>query len=307
MSEKYTYHFNEEHIGERLDAAMAAVFKDVISRSQLKGLIKDGKVLVNGVAEKPKYSITEGDEVVFEYEKKESSDLEAQDIPIEVVYEDDDILVVNKQPGIVVHPGAGNPDGTLVNAVKYYTNNNLSKGGADYRPGIVHRLDKDTSGLIIIAKNDWIHTRLGRLFKKHDLKKIYNVIVRGVVQHNEGKCDAPIGRAKLSRKKMMVRHDDGKSALSEFKVVERFNKATLVDVRIHSGRTHQIRVHMAHLGFTVLGDSLYDGKPFSINIPRQCIHAAILEFVHPRTGELLKLSAPMPDDMKAVVEELRKQ
>ena len=229
--------------------------------------------------------------------------LKAQDIPLNVIYEDNDIIVVNKPKGMVVHPANGNPDGTLVNAVMAICKDSLSGIGGEIRPGIVHRLDKDTSGLLIVAKNDKAHVNMSEQIKKHEVKKTYVALVRGVVKENEATIDMPIGRSNSDRKKMAVTKT-GKNAVTHIKVLKRYDKYTLLEINIETGRTHQIRVHLAYIGYPIIGDYIYSNGKNEFGIIGQCLHAKSLEFKHPITGEKMKLEAPLPDYFQKVIEEL---
>ena len=279
----------------RLDIFIAEKMSDQHSRAHLQKMIKNGGVLVDGRTVTPHYGVKEGERVRVEKLDTPTEDLPAEAIPIEIVYEDDDCLVVNKRAGMVVHPAPGNPNHTLVNALLFHVQR-LGNAGDKVRPGIVHRLDKDTSGLLMVAKNDYAHAHLARQFKDHTIDRIYNAFVRGVVQHDEGVCEEPVGRAFLNRKKVIIRPSGGKEAVTFFKVLKRFPNATFVEIRPQTGRTHQIRVHFAHMGYPVLGDTLY-GAPFQA-IKRQALHALTLGFEQPRTKKWVQLSSELPEDMQ---------
>jgi 23S rRNA pseudouridine1911/1915/1917 synthase len=297
------FYVEETHKGMRIDMFLARHCLTDYSRSQLQKIIKNSNILVNDKPVTPHYILKESDVVTYDGSPVVVCDaIVPQKIPIDVIYEDADVLIINKQAGLVVHPAAGNKENTLVNALKYYLKDNLSTYGGDSRAGIVHRLDKETSGLMIIAKNDFAHKEISNQFKERTILKSYLVIVKGTVQHDQGKCDQPIGKGRIFRKRMIVEHSDGKNALSEFTVIERFHEATLLSVRIHTGRTHQIRVHMKYLGYPVLGDLVYGVS--SPLIDRQCLHAHKLNFHHPRDNRQLSFEAPMPDDMTRVLNSL---
>lgn len=285
----------------RLDFYLAKVLVANFSRTKLKQLIDLGAIVLNGKAVKPHTKIFPGDRVELSYEKKAADLLRAEFIPIDVVYEDEDIIVVNKPAGMVVHPGCGNLKGTLVNALLHHTNS-LSSAGDLVRPGIVHRLDKDTSGILVIAKNDNAHRFLGNLFKQHQVDRRYWVVVSGVVQHEEMRCTDPLGKSMMNRKKVIVKPDDGKHAITNFKVLKRFNKATLLEARPETGRTHQIRVHLKTLGYPVLGDSVYGMRSSWIN--RQALHAKGLRFLHPKTKKKVFFDSELPADMKSLLKHL---
>jgi 23S rRNA pseudouridine1911/1915/1917 synthase len=287
---------------ERLDRYLARQMRKSYSRSQLKKMIEDGLVTVQGRKVAPHYAVKPGDKIQVEPPEIKESDTPAQDIPLDIIYEDDEVLLLNKPPGMVVHPAPGNPDQTLVNALLYHIKK-LSKVGGPIRPGIVHRLDKDTSGIMMVAKNDRAHAFLADQFKDQAVDRNYRVIVSGIVQHDEGTCEEPVGRAFLNRKKVVIKPSDGKEALTYFKVLERFRDATLLELHLHTGRTHQIRVHMRHMGHPVLGDAFYGIKSPWIN--RQCVHALSLGFIHPKTKKKVSFECPLPADIENTLLKLR--
>lgn len=290
-----------EEQGKRLDLYLSGVLADLFSRSQIKKMIDAGAVKVRGGSVSAHYKVKAGEEVEVDIPEDEDDGSRAENIPLNILYEDEDLILVNKPPGMVVHPAHGNPHHTLVNALLFHTKSLSEKGGA-LRPGIVHRLDKDTSGIMVVAKNDRAHTALAKQFKNQTIERFYRVIVRGVVQHDEGLCEEPVGRAFLNRKKVVVRPSGGKEALTYFKVLKRFPKATLLEVRPQTGRTHQIRVHMGHIGHPVIGDSFY-GVP-SLWIARQAVHAFALGFEHPKTHEKIYQECPIPSDMQDLLHHL---
>lgn len=286
------YNINEELQNIRLDKAVAMLNHD-ISRSMIQKMLEEEKIRVNGTVEKPSYKTKLGDCIQVEEVVPKEVELKAQDIPLEIVYEDDDIIVVNKEKGMVVHPANGNPDGTLVNAIMNVCKDSLSGIGGEIRPGIVHRLDKDTSGLIIVAKNDKAHIALSEQIKNHEVIKKYVALVRGVVKENTATIDMPIGRSNKDRKKMAVRKE-GKHAVTHFEVMERYHGYTLLDIKIETGRTHQIRVHLSEIGYPVVGDEVYSNGKNPFGVKGQMLHAKSLEFTHPVTGKKMKLEAPVP-------------
>lgn len=288
--------------GERLDKAIKNKETE-ISRTRLQKLIEEGKVKVNGKIEKNSYIVKTGDKILIEEEEPEEIELEPQEIPLDIIYEDNDIIVINKPKGLVVHPGNGNPDHTLVNAVMAKCKGSLSGIGGKIRPGIVHRLDKDTSGLIIVAKNDKAHIGLSEQLKNKEIKKTYIALVRGNIQENEATIQMPIGRSTKDRKKMAVTKK-GKEAITHFKVLKRYGKYTLLEVKIETGRTHQIRVHMAEIGHPVVGDMVYSNGKNEFGIEGQMLHAKQLEFKHPITQEEIKLTAPLPEYFEKILGQL---
>lgn len=294
-----------EKSGVRLDAYIASALEN-LSRSMVQKLIKSGNILVNNKIEKESYKVQNGDKITIEIPEPEESGLKKQDIPLDIIYEDNDILVVNKPKGMVVHPGNGNPDGTLVNAIMAHCEGSLSGIGGEIRPGIVHRIDKDTSGLLVIAKNDKAHINLSEQIKNRDVKKIYVALVRGVIPENEATINMPIGRSTKDRKKMAV-DKNGKEAVTHFKVLTRYNKYTFIQVKIDTGRTHQIRVHMSHIGYPVVGDSVYSNGKNDFGIEGQMLHAKELEFKHPVTGKIMHFEAPLPKYFEEVLEKLDNQ
>lgn len=289
----------------RLDAYIAQKCEN-LSRTMIQKLIEDGEILVNGQEKKISYKTKQGDVIEIHIPEAKEINLKAQDIPLDVVYEDDDIIIVNKPKGIVVHPANGNPDGTLVNAVMSLCKGSLSGIGGEIRPGIVHRLDKDTSGLIIIAKNDVAHINLSKQIKDRRVKKIYIALVKGNVSENEATVNMPIGRSTKDRKKMAVRKD-GKEAITHFKVLKRYGKYTLLELKIDTGRTHQIRVHMAEIGHPVVGDMIYSNGKNEFGIEGQMLHAKSLDFQHPVTGKQIHLEAELPKYFEEILSKLDKQ
>ncbi len=287
---------------ERIDRYLARKLKKDFSRSQLKRLIEEGAVQVQGRQVSAHYLVKPGEKINLEWREREASKTPAQDIPLNIIHEDRDLLLINKPAGLVVHPANGNQDKTLVNALLYHVKK-LSKVGGAIRPGIVHRLDKDTSGIMVVAKSDSVHAFLSEQFRDQSIERVYRVLVRGVVQHEEGLCEEPVGRAFLNRKKVVIKPSGGKEALTYFRVLERFADATLLELRLHTGRTHQIRVHMAYKGYPVIGDALYGVK--SPWIGRQCVHALALGFIHPRTEKKMFFECPLPEDFENVLKKLR--
>ena len=292
MAEIKEIRITEQNINQRLDMYIASLDLD-LSRSMVQKMIENRQVLVNDKVPKTSYKTKLNDIIKISIEEPKETTLKAQDIPLDIIYEDDDIIVVNKAKGMVVHPGNGNPDGTLVNAVLEHCKGNLSGIGGEIRPGIVHRLDKDTSGLIVIAKNDKAHINLSKQIQERSVRKIYTALVRGVIPEDTATINMPIGRSRQDRKKMAVRKD-GKEAITHIKVIKRYGKYTLIRVKIDTGRTHQIRVHMAEIGYPVVGDEVYSNGKNEFGIHGQMLHSTSLDFVHPITGKQMHFEAPLP-------------
>ena len=294
-----------EAAGERLDSFLAARLPG-LTRSAAARLIETGQVLVDGKPARKSARLAGGETVEVTLPDPEPADTLPQDIPLDVVYEDGDVIVVNKPSGLVVHPAPGHPDGTLVNALLHHCGGSLSGVGGELRPGIVHRIDRDTSGLIIAAKNDAAHQALAAQLADHPLARTYEAVVVGALREDGGTVDAPIGRCLSDRKKMAV-VPNGKRAVTHWEVLERFPGYTYVRCRLETGRTHQIRVHMAHLGHPIYGDTVYGGKKPVPGLTGQCLHAVGLRFVHPRTGETVELSCPLSGEFQALLEKLRRK
>lgn len=297
------YIINSENENIRLDKALS-ILDNALSRSIIQKQLENGDVLVNGKREKASYKTKLNDEILMKEIEPKEIELKAQDIPIDIVYEDSDIIVVNKPKGMVVHPANGNPDGTLVNAIMNICKDSLSGIGGEIRPGIVHRIDKDTSGLLIVAKNDKAHINLSEQIKNREITKKYVALVRGIIKENFATIDMPIGRSDKDRKKMAVRKD-GKKAVTHFDVIERFDGFTYLDIKIDTGRTHQIRVHMAEIGYPIVGDMVYSNGKNPFGVEGQMLHAKSLDFKHPITGEQMHLEAPLPEYFEEVLEKLR--
>ena len=292
---------NKEDAGTRIDAWLAAVLTDV-TRSAAQRLLEEGRVTKDGKALAKNYKLTGSETLEVSLPDPEPVDVVPQNIPLDIVFEDGDVIVVNKPKGLVVHPAPGHPDGTLVNALLYHCGESLSGIGGELRPGIVHRIDRDTSGLIIAAKNDFSHQRLAAQLQDHTLARIYHCIVIGNLREDSGTIDAPIGRHHTDRKKMAVTAD-GRRAVTHWRVLERYQGFTYVECRLETGRTHQIRVHMAHTGHPILGDTVYGNKKAVPGLQGQCLHAVGLQFVHPRTEELVELHCGLSEEFE---EQLRK-
>ena len=294
----------ETNVNKRIDSYLANIKPD-LSRSSIQRLIEEESILVNENKTKPSYKVQEGDIISLKQPKPKEIELKAQDIPIEVIYEDNDIIVINKPKGLVVHPANGNPDGTLVNALMAICKDSLSGIGGEIRPGIVHRLDKDTSGIMVVAKNDRAHINLSEQIRNHEIEKTYIALVRGIVKENEATINMPIARSNKDRKKMAVVRD-GKNAITHFKVLKRFfnSNCTLLEVKIETGRTHQIRVHLSQIKYPVIGDAVYSNGKNEWNIKGQCLHAKSLKFKHPSTGKKMFLEAKLPTYFSELLEKL---
>ncbi len=290
--------------GARLDVFLTAML-DTMSRSAVARLLETGAVTLDGMPCKKNRKVTAGEEYSVVLPELKELCVEAEDIPLDVVYEDDDVLVINKPKGMVVHPAPGNHTGTLVNALLYYCKDKLSGIGGVIRPGIVHRIDKDTSGLLAVAKNDTAHVGLSAQLQDHSMYRIYYAVVIGTPRTNEGVVDAPIGRSSSDRKKMAVT-ERGKPAVTHFKVLRQFSGYSLLECRLETGRTHQIRVHMAHIGHPVLGDEVYGGKRQGFDVSGQCLHAKTLCFTHPVTNNAVEVSCDLPKYFESVLTKLDK-
>lgn len=302
--ENHTFEVGPDEAPVRLDQYLASVFPGGVSRSHLKKLIDAGNILVDGKPAKPHHKVKPGERIEVRAEEPESlSSPGAEDIALEILYEDDDMIVINKQPGIAVHPGAGRSSGTVVNALLGHCRKLSDVDPA--RPGIVHRLDKDTSGVMVAAKNNASHAELARQFKARTVKKYYLALVKGAVELDNGTVDLPIGRHQSNRQKMAVRYDSEKKAVTEYKVIKRFDGFTLVMLNLKTGRTHQIRVHMAYLGHPVLGDEKYGSRLSALKggerLSRQALHSYYLKLRHPTSGKEMEFTAGLPADMKEMV------
>lgn len=294
-----------EDAGTRLDSFLAKGIENT-SRSAAQQLIDDGSVTLRGKVVKSSYKVGENDEFeVAMPETVEDAGLEAQDIPLDVIYEDSDLIVVNKPKGLVVHPAPGHADGTLVNALMYHCGDSLSGVGGELRPGIVHRIDMETSGLLIAAKNDFAHRHLSDQLKDRSLSRVYETIVRGNIKVESGTIDAPIGRHPTDRKRMAVTQRNSRNAVTHYEVIARYDGYTHLRCHLETGRTHQIRVHLAHIGHPVLGDMVYGMKKPELGLDSQCLHARRIKFIHPRTGEHVELESSLPEYFTTVLDKLK--
>ncbi len=294
-----------EEDNERLDYYLSLEL-DEVSRTRIQRLVKDGLVKVNGEIKKSSYLVKEGDTISVVFPEPKTLEIVPEDIPIEIVYEDSDLAVINKQHGMVVHPAPGNYSGTLVNAIMFHMDN-LSSINGIIRPGIVHRLDKDTSGLLVIAKNDKTHRGLSEQLKHHGVYREYLALVHGNIKKDNGTIDAPIGRNQRDRKKMAVTHKNSKEAVTHFSVAKRYGKYTLVSLKLETGRTHQIRVHLSYMGNPVVGDPVYSSGKNEFSIKRQLLHAKKLGFIHPSTKMSVEFSCELPEDFRLILGRLDKE
>ncbi|MDD4715528.1 MAG: RluA family pseudouridine synthase [Oscillospiraceae bacterium] len=289
--------------GERIDRFLSRS-ADGLTRAAAQRLLEDGRVLLNGRPLKKNYRVSAGEEIFVSLPVPAPAGAAPQDIPLDVIYEDEDVIAVNKPRGMVVHPAPGHLDGTLVNALLYHCKDSLSGVGGTLRPGIVHRIDKETSGLILAAKNDRAHLSLAAQLKDHSLARVYEAVVRGNLREDTGVIDAPIGRHPVHRKKMAVTPSHSRPAVTHYEVITRYEGCTHVRCRLETGRTHQIRVHMAYIGHPILGDVVYGDKRPVPGLSGQCLHARELQFLHPRTGRPIHLSCPLPEDFEKVLTKL---
>lgn len=303
MAQVEFYLVEEDWGGERLDAFLAEVVSD-LSRTSIKDLITSGMVLVDGETKKPSYRVKEGEEVKVNTPELRNIKIQPEDIPLEILYQDLDIAVINKPKGMVVHPAHGNWEHTMVNALLYHIKD-LSGMNGELRPGIVHRLDKDTSGVMVVAKHDRAHRHLAEQIKEHTINRQYTALVHGNIKENLGSIEAPIGRSKTDRKKMAVTAD-GKPSISRYRVMERFKNYTLVQVTLLTGRTHQIRVHFAYMKHPVVGDPLYGPVKQHLGLDSQALHAHLLGFVHPGTEEYMEFTSPLPQLFQQTLVNLKK-
>ncbi|MGZ4111852.1 MAG: RluA family pseudouridine synthase [Tumebacillaceae bacterium] len=310
LEERDTYNWSigEKEAGERIDKLIAESMSE-LSRTQVQDLIEQEALLVNDKKTKTNYKVRAGDEIALTLPEPVEAIIEPEDIPLDVRYEDADVIVVNKARGMVVHPAAGHTSGTLVNALMFHCKD-LSGINGEVRPGIVHRIDKDTSGLLMAAKNDVAHRVLSEQLKEHTVTRKYIAVVHGVVEHDLGTVDAPIGRHAVHRQQMAVKREGGREAITHFQVLERLPKHTVVELKLETGRTHQIRVHMDFIGHPLVGDPKYGNQrrnKFDDIIAGQALHAQVLGFVHPRTEEYLEFSTDIPEDMVKLIDILRQQ
>ena len=293
----------ESQAGIRIDKFLAEELPE-LSRSYVQKLIKEEQITVNGKIVKANYKLSPEDlVVVFQPELKEP-DILAENIPLDILYEDSDILIVNKPKGMVVHPSAGHYTGTLVNALMYYCKDDLSGINGVMRPGIVHRIDMDTTGSLLVCKNDYAHQNIAEQLKTHDIKRVYHAVVHGVLKEDEGTIDAPIGRHPVERKKMCINHKNGKEAVTHYKVMKRFRNYTYIQCQLETGRTHQIRVHMASIKHPLLGDMVYGPAKCPFKLQGQTLHAKTIGILHPRTNEYLEIDAPLPEYFSELLKKL---
>lgn len=302
FSEDVTQEFeiSMEQAGERLDKICSSLYPE-LSRSFFQKLIKEGQIFVNSLPKKANYCVSEGDLLTVTIPKAQEIAILPENIPLDILYEDEDVLVVNKPKGMVVHPSAGHYSGTLVNAVLYHCKDSLSGINGEIRPGIVHRIDMDTTGSLIVCKNDNAHLKIAEQIKEHSVKRLYLGIVKGVVREESGVIEGKIGRHPTERKKMAVHVQNGKPAVTHYRVLERFQSHTFMEFELETGRTHQIRVHMASIGHPLLGDSIYGNGKNPWKLQGQTLHAAVIGFIHPSTGKYMEIQAPLPDYFKALL------
>lgn len=303
--EEYNIDASEEWIDKRIDKMLSEYFADY-SRSFLKKLFDDGLITVNNKSVKPSYKVKSADMIDISVPDPVNIDIAAENIPLDIIYEDDDIILVNKPKGMVVHPAPGHYGGTLVNGLMYHFGDSLSGINGEFRPGIVHRIDMDTTGVLVVCKNDSAHRSLSEQLHEHSITRKYYAIVHGNIQQNEGTVDAPIGRSPRDRKKMAVNTRNGRRAVTHYRVLERFGgRYTYIECQLETGRTHQIRVHMASIGHPILGDDVYGPKKCPFKLQGQTLHAGVLGFIHPSTGEYIEFKADLPEYFKELLVKLR--
>lgn len=303
--QEYHFQISEELEGERIDKALS-ILMDSLSRNFISKLIKDGKVMIQQKAVKASYTVKTDDEVIFSLPPSVQPDIVAEDIPLDILYEDKDVIVINKPKGMVVHPAAGHYSGTLVNALMHHCGEDLSGINGVMRPGIVHRIDMDTTGSIIVCKNDIAHNHIAAQLKEHSITRKYHAICHGVLKEDSGTINKPIGRHPNDRKKMAINEKNGKEAITHYKVLERFKDYTYIECQLETGRTHQIRVHMSSIGHPLLGDDIYaPGRKHHFHLNGQTLHAKILGFQHPSTNEYIETDAPLPEYFINLLNKLR--
>ncbi len=303
LDDEQELYFESNASNERIDKFLSESMPE-LSRSFIQKLVKDGNVKVCGKIVKPNYKPAVGDEIRVVIPKPENPDIIPEDIPLDIIYEDSEILIVNKPKGMVVHPAPGHYTGTLVNAVMFHCKDNLSGINGITRPGIVHRIDMDTTGSLVICKTDHAHQNLANQLKKHDITRKYHAIVHGNLKEDEGTVNAPIGRHPQDRKKMSTKSRRGREAVTHYKVLKRFGNYTYIECQLETGRTHQIRVHMASIGHPILGDSVYGPAKCPFKLQGQTLHAKVLGFVHPSTGEYVEFDAPLPTYFEELLHKL---
>ena len=302
--EEFCFEITEEPEDERIDKCLAALM-DTLSRSYIQKMVKEGQVTVNGEVVKGSYRLKCDDRVAFFLPEAQEPDILPEDIPLDILYEDSDVIVVNKPKGMVVHPAAGHYSGTLVNALMYHCGSELSGINGVMRPGIVHRIDRDTTGSVIVCKNDNAHRVIAEQLKEHSITRRYIAVCQGVLREDEGVIDKPIGRHPTDRKKMAVNERNGKRAVTHYRVLQRFEKYTYIECELETGRTHQIRVHMAAVGHPLLGDEVYGSGKCPFKLQGQVLHAKTLGFVHPSTGEYVEVDAPVPGYFAELLRKLK--
>jgi len=302
---KRQFVISEQHTGSRIDKYLSEEFSEM-SRSYIQKLIKDELVTVNNKVIKANYKLNSDDVLIVEEPELKDPDILAEDIPLDILYEDSDLLIINKPKGMVVHPSAGHYSGTLVNALMYYCKDDLSGINGVLRPGIVHRIDMDTTGSLIVCKNDFTHNHIAEQLKSHSIRRIYHAIVHGVIKDDEGVVNAPIGRHPIDRKKMSINHKNGKEAVTHYRVLKRFKNFTYIECQLETGRTHQIRVHMSSLNHPLLGDEVYGPSKCPYKLQGQTLHAKIIGIIHPHTGQYVEADAPLPEYFLSLLNKLDK-